>query len=65
MNPTFMGAAPRIFEKAHGRIIGMTEAEGGVKLKIFKWAEGVGLEHSRALRAGNSPSPILKAKYAV
>lgn len=65
VNPTFMGAAPRIFEKAHGRIIGMTEAEGGVKLKIFKWAEGVGLEHSRALRSGKSPSPILKAKYAV
>ncbi len=65
IKPTFMGAAPRIFEKAYGRIVGMTEAEGGVKLKIFKWAEGVGLAHSRAVRAGKPVSPILKAQFAV
>jgi long-chain acyl-CoA synthetase len=65
VKPTFMGAAPRIFEKAYGRIIGMTEAEGGAKLKIFRWAEKVGLEHSRKTRAGESISPMLKAQYAV
>ena len=65
IKPTFMGAAPRIFEKAYGRIVGMTEAEGGAKLKIFKWAEGVGIEHSRAVRSGKSVSPILKAQFAV
>jgi long-chain acyl-CoA synthetase len=65
VKPTFMGAAPRIFEKAYGRIIGMTEEEGGAKLKIFRWAESVGLEHSRAVRAGKPISPVLKAKHAV
>ncbi len=65
VKPTFMGAAPRIFEKAYGRIIGMTEEEGGAKLKIFRWAEAVGLEHSRAVRAGTPISPVLKAKFAV
>lgn len=65
IKPTFMGAAPRIFEKAYGRIVGMAEAEGGAKLKIFRWAEGVGIEHSRAVRAGKSVSPVLKAKFAV
>lgn len=65
IRPTFMGAAPRIFEKAYGRIVGMTEAEGGAKLKIFRWAEKVGLEHSRAVRSGTSVSPVLKAKFAV
>jgi long-chain acyl-CoA synthetase len=65
IKPTFMGAAPRIFEKAYGRIVGMAEAEGGAKLKIFRWAEGVGLEHSRAVRSGKSVSPVLKAKFAV
>ncbi|MBC7632414.1 long-chain fatty acid--CoA ligase [Aeromicrobium sp.] len=65
VRPTFMGAAPRIFEKAYGRIVGMTEAEGGVKLKIFTWAESVGLEHSRAVRSGKTISPVLKAKFAV
>lgn len=65
VKPTFMGAAPRIFEKAYGRIINMTEEEGGAKLKIFRWAEKVGLEHSRAVREGRPVSPALKAKHAV
>ncbi|MFC5679285.1 AMP-dependent synthetase/ligase [Aeromicrobium endophyticum] len=65
VRPTFMGAAPRIFEKAYGRIIGMTEAEGGAKLKIFRWAEKVGLAHSRAVRSGQPVSPVLKAQFAV
>ncbi|MET0999770.1 MAG: AMP-binding protein [Marmoricola sp.] len=35
VKPTFMGAAPRIFEKAHARIVTMQAAEGGLKEKIF------------------------------
>ncbi|TXL61844.1 AMP-dependent synthetase/ligase [Aeromicrobium terrae] len=65
VKPTFMGAAPRIFEKAYGRIVGMVEEEGGAKLKIFRWAEGVGREWSRAQQSGKPISPILKAKHAV
>ena len=65
VKPTFMGAAPRIFEKAHARIVGMMEDEGGAKLKIFRWAEGVGREYSQAVRSGASISPVLKAKHAV
>jgi long-chain acyl-CoA synthetase len=65
VKPTFMGAAPRIFEKAYGRIVGMMEEEGGAKLKIFRWAEGVGLKHSRAERAGKPISPVLRLQYAV
>jgi long-chain acyl-CoA synthetase len=65
VRPTFMGAAPRIFEKAYGRIVGMTEAEGGAKLKIFRWAEKVGIAHSRAVRSGKPVSPVLKAQFAV
>jgi len=65
VKPTFMGAAPRIFEKAYGRIIGMTEADGGAKLKIFRWAEKVGLEHSRKERAGE-PIPLpLKLQFGL
>ncbi|MCD9197322.1 AMP-dependent synthetase/ligase [Aeromicrobium wangtongii] len=65
VQPTFMGAAPRIFEKAYGRIIGMTEADGGAKLKIFRWAEKVGIEYSRAVRSGKPVSPVLKAKFGL
>ena len=65
VKPTFMGAAPRIFEKAYGRIVGMTEAEGGVKLKIFKWAEKVGLERSRLVRAGKPVPKALDVKFKI
>jgi long-chain acyl-CoA synthetase len=65
VKPTFMGAAPRIFEKAYGRIVGMMEEEGGAKLKIFRWAEGVGREYSRTVQAGKPVSPILKAQHVV
>lgn len=57
--PTFMGAAPRIFEKAHGRVISQIEEEGGPKEKLFKWAFGVGIEVSRLKRAGKPvPKPL-------
>jgi long-chain acyl-CoA synthetase len=58
VKPTFMGAAPRIFEKAHGRIITMQEAEGGLKEKIFTQAFKVGLEVNRRKRDGK-PVPLL------
>ncbi|WP_068164202.1 AMP-dependent synthetase/ligase [Rhodococcus phenolicus] len=63
VRPTFMGAAPRIFEKAHARINGMMEEEGGAKKKIFDWAIGVGLRVSKARQAGRSPSPLDSVQY--
>jgi len=65
IRPTFMGAAPRIFEKAYGGVVALMEKEGGVKLKLFRWAEGVVLARGRAVRAGQTVSPALKAKYAL
>ncbi|HEU4998385.1 MAG TPA: long-chain fatty acid--CoA ligase [Lapillicoccus sp.] len=63
--PTFMAAAPRIFEKVHGRVVTMAEDEGGAKLKIFRWAMGVGHEVSALRLAGQEPGAVLKAKHAV
>lgn len=65
VSPTFMAAAPRIFEKVHGRVVTMAQDEGGAKLKIFTWAMGVGREVSRLRRSGKEPSAVLRAKYAV
>jgi long-chain acyl-CoA synthetase len=56
VKPTFMGAAPRIFEKAHGRIVTMTEAEGGIKKKLFDQAFKVGLQVN-ALKLEGKPVP--------
>ncbi|MDP9444638.1 MAG: long-chain fatty acid--CoA ligase [Actinomycetota bacterium] len=61
VRPTFMGAAPRIFEKAHGRIVTMAQREGGAKARIFGWATKVGADVARRKLAGD-PVP---AKLAV
>ena len=65
VSPTFMAAAPRIFEKVRGRVVTMAEDEGGPKLKIFTWAMGVGREVSQLRLAGKEPGAVLKAKHAV
>jgi long-chain acyl-CoA synthetase len=59
VKPTFMGAAPRIFEKAYARIVTMQESEGGLKEKIFKQAFKVGLQVDKLKREGKSvPLPL-------
>ncbi len=65
IKPTFMGAAPRIFEKAHARINTMTSDEGGLKKKIFDRAFVVGMEVSRRKLAGEKVPPHLAAQQAV
>jgi len=63
--PTFMGAAPRIFEKAYGRIATTVSAEGGVKAVLFAWAIGVGRQVSALRAEGRTPSGLLAAQYAI
>ena len=65
VKPTFMGAAPRIFEKAYGRISTMMAAEGGVKAKLFGMASEVGREVSVLREQGKNPSGMLSLKYSV
>jgi long-chain acyl-CoA synthetase len=65
VQPTFMAAAPRVFEKAHGRIVTMMEAEGGVKAKLFHWAFGVGAQVSALRQQGKEPGGVLGAQYAL
>ncbi|MDQ3480710.1 MAG: AMP-binding protein, partial [Actinomycetota bacterium] len=65
VRPTFMGAAPRIFEKAHARIHRTTAEEGGVKKKIFDRAFTVGKEVSRREIAGEKVPRRLAAQHRV
>ncbi len=65
VQPTFMGAAPRIFEKAHGRIVTMQQSEGGPKEKLFNQAFKVGLEFDRLTREGKSVPLPLKLQHAL
>ncbi|MGH3476918.1 MAG: AMP-dependent synthetase/ligase, partial [Nocardioidaceae bacterium] len=65
VRPTFMGAAPRIFEKAYGRIVTMAHGEGAAKAKIFDWACGVGAEVSKRKLAGEPVPRGLALKHQV
>ena len=65
VKPTFMGAAPRIFEKAHGRILTMQAAEGGAKEKMFNQAFAVGRKVDALKREGKSVPLPLKLQHAV
>ena len=65
VKPTFMGAAPRIFEKAHGRIVTMQAAEGGAKEKIFKKAFQVGIKVDELERQGRSVPLLLKVQHGL
>jgi long-chain acyl-CoA synthetase len=61
--PTFMGAAPRIFEKAYGRIVTTVSAEGGVKAKLFAWAIKVGRQVAVLRADGRSASVLLAVQF--
>jgi long-chain acyl-CoA synthetase len=65
VRPTFMAGAPRIFEKVHARVSGMVEHEGGARLKIFRWAFGVGRQVSALRQEGKRPPALLRARYAL
>jgi len=65
VKPTFMGAAPRIFEKAHARIVTMQQAEGGLKEKLFNQAFAVGLKVDQLKAEGKSVPLLLGVQHAL
>jgi long-chain acyl-CoA synthetase len=65
VRPTFMGAAPRIFEKAHARILTMQAAKGGFEESVFSWAMKVGLARAALRAQGRQPGPLMQIKHFV
>jgi len=65
VSPTFMGAAPRIFEKAYARITNTVHAEGGVRAKLFDWAIGVGARVAVLRAEGRSASVLLAVEFVL
>jgi long-chain acyl-CoA synthetase len=63
IRPTFMGAAPRIFEKAYARIVTMVESEGGLKKALFDRAFSVGKRYDALVEAGASVPITLRAQH--
>jgi long-chain acyl-CoA synthetase len=63
--PTFMAAAPRIFEKVYNKVVTGARAGSKVKYEIFKWAMSVGREVSRLRQEGKEPRGLLAVRHRV
>jgi long-chain acyl-CoA synthetase len=65
VKPTFMAGPPRIFEKAHGRIAMMFDAETGLKRGLIDWALGVGARARDVIEVGDSLPPLLAVQHTI
>ena len=65
IRPTFMSAAPRIFEKAHARISSMFAAETGVKKRVVDWSLATAHKGLAVREGGEEPGAALAAQLAV
>ena len=65
IRPTFMCAAPRIFEKAHARVVATAAAEGGAKKEVFDWAVAVGRRVVEERQAGRALGVMLAAQHRI
>ncbi|MFJ3924084.1 AMP-dependent synthetase/ligase [Streptomyces sp. NPDC090022] len=71
VQPTYMAAVPRIFEKVYNGVAAKARAGGGAKYKIFQWAVGVAREYAKVTqdnfrRTGNATAPFgLSTKHKI
>ncbi|WP_406416228.1 AMP-dependent synthetase/ligase [Streptomyces sp. NBC_01614] len=71
VQPTYMAAVPRIFEKVYNGVAAKARAGGGAKYKIFQWAAEVAREYAKVTqdnfrRTGTHSAPFgLAAKHKV
>ena len=65
IRPHFIPSVPRVYEKVYDKIINNAETAGGVKLKLFNWAVGVGMRESKLRQAGKPLPATLKLKHAL
>ncbi|WP_046733199.1 AMP-dependent synthetase/ligase [Streptomyces humi] len=71
VQPTYMAAVPRIFEKVYNGVAAKARAGGAAKYKIFQWAAEVAREYAKVTqdnfrRTGAATAPFgLAAKHKV
>ncbi|MFD3497531.1 AMP-dependent synthetase/ligase [Streptomyces sp. NPDC058676] len=71
VQPTYMAAVPRIFEKVYNGVAAKARAGGGAKYKIFQWAAEVARDYAKVTqdnfrRTGTASAPFgLSAKHKV
>jgi len=65
VQPTVMGAVPRLYERVYGRVLSAVEAGSPTKQKIFHWAAGLGAQKYANHLAGRPDSFWLKLQLKV
>jgi long-chain acyl-CoA synthetase len=71
VQPSYMAAVPRIFEKVYNGVAAKAKAGSPVKYKIFLWAAGVAREYGKVTqdnfrRTGVASAPaLLRVKHAI
>ncbi|MEU1861064.1 AMP-dependent synthetase/ligase [Streptomyces gardneri] len=71
VQPTYMAAVPRIFEKVYNGVAAKAREAGGAKYKIFQWSAGVARDYAKVTqdnfrRTGTASAPFgLTAKHKV
>ncbi|MDQ0813493.1 long-chain acyl-CoA synthetase [Streptomyces sp. B3I7] len=63
VQPTYMAAVPRIFEKVYNGVAAKARAGGPAKYKIFQWAAGIAREYAKVTqdnfrRTGTASAPF-------
>lgn len=65
VRPYFICSVPRVFEKIHERVLTAAHESGGIKHRIFRWAEGVGRRAARRRLAHRPLSPWLALQLRI
>lgn len=65
VQPTFMAAAPRIFEKVFNRVVMQAREGGPARYRIFRWAVDVGDRVARVKEDGRTPTGLLAAQHRI
>ncbi|MFT5686209.1 MAG: long-chain acyl-CoA synthetase [Myxococcota bacterium] len=65
VQPTFIAAVPRVFEKVYNQIVSGAKEKGGVGYRAFRWAMDVGAEVSALRQLGSNPTGTLAVKHAL
>ncbi|MFF8590485.1 AMP-dependent synthetase/ligase [Streptomyces sp. NPDC015220] len=65
VQPTYMAAVPRIFEKVYNGVAAKARAGGNAKYKIFQWAAEVGREYAKVTQDNFQRTGVHSAPFAL
>jgi len=65
VQPTFMGAVPRIFEKAQAAVLAAVAQQGRAKARLFRWAVSVGHRVAERHRQQQDVSAVLATQFVI